>query len=205
MARQRYKCRFNKIKLVIFAPLLFLIVSMGISILLESQKYSGTYGELHDGLASGIEKYQKGGVGTALNSPATYRHEVEIKSDTDLIFFIPNALFQYWFEPMPWRINRVMDYGLFFENLLRAFLIWRALTGIRKTSGTKRNLMFFVFISYLSLEIIFSVGTMNWGTAVRHHIPAFGLLVLSAFIFKKHLKRKFKPLPSVTIPITSGN
>ena len=91
-------------------------VEQKLNILFESEK---GYGNLQDGLAVGVEKYQKGGVVTGITSPATYRHEVEIKSDADLIFFIPNALFQYLFEPMPWRINRFMDSGVFFENLLR--------------------------------------------------------------------------------------
>jgi hypothetical protein len=43
----------------------------------------------------------------------------------------------------------------------------------------------FVFINYFILELIWSMGTVNWGTALRHHIPSFGLLVIAAFAYSR--------------------
>ena len=159
-----------------------------------------------DQYLEGIERYQEGGILTNIQHKANagYRDEIEIKSDSDLIFFFPTALFQYWFEPMPWRINRIIDAALFFENLLRGYLIWRAFVGIRKISGRGRNVMFFVFFSYLALEFIWSLGTMNWGTAVRHHLPSFGLLVLAAFFYSKPKKLKLNPITPVNVVLRSS-
>lgn len=201
LTRRRYKSGFKKVKLVFFAPILVLIVTMGTVTLMSAKGY----GNLRDGLAAGIEKYQIGGVNTGLESPASYRDTVDIKNNFDLIFFIPNALFQYLFEPMPWRINRAMDIGLFFENLLRAYLIWKAWTGLRKISGNIKTPIFFIIISYFALEVIWSQGTMNWGTAARHHIPSFGLLVLAAFAYSKPVRPRPKPLTPVNVAVTSGN
>ena len=102
LARRRYKNGFNKIKLVFALPILVLIVTMGVKVLFDSGR---AFGSLRDGLAVGIQKYQIGGIRTALEkgASASYRDTVDLKSDSDLIFFIPNALFQYLFEPMPWR------------------------------------------------------------------------------------------------------
>jgi hypothetical protein len=41
----------------------------------------------------------------------------------------------------------------------------------------------FVFLSYLVIETIWSLGTVNWGTAIRHHLPSIGLLVVVAFAY----------------------
>ena len=86
--------------------------------------------------------------------------------------------------------------ALLLENLLRAFLIWKAITGLRRASGKMKNTIFFIVISYFAIEVIFAQGTMNWGTAARHHIPGLGLLVLSAFAYSKPSKAKTKTLNS---------
>lgn len=40
---------------------------------------------------------------------------------------------------------------------------------------------------YLFLELIWSFGTVNWGTALRHHIPSIGLLIVCA-LHKKQIE-----------------
>jgi hypothetical protein len=194
LARRRFKKGYNKIKLAFIVPVVVLISSVGISYLLE---YSKGYKKLSEGLVAGVVTYQKGGISVAVGSNAAYRNQIDIKDNFDLLLFMPQALFQYLFEPMPWRILRVMDLGLLFENILRVWLIWRTLTGIRRISVTMKNPMFFLAISYFVLETIWSLGTMNWGTAVRHKIPGFGILILAAFMYSKpERKRTYSPIPT---------
>ena len=160
LARRRYASGFNKIKLVFLAPIFFLIVIMGGEAFINS---SINYGDLREGLAVGIESYQKGGIQANFNSSASYRDTIKIKNNFDLILFIPTSLFQYLFEPMPWRAGRPQDIALLLENLLRAYLIWKGWTGLRRASGKMKNAMLFIFISYFAIEVIWAQGTMNWG------------------------------------------
>jgi len=76
---------------------------------------------------------------------------------------------------------------------------------MRRASGKMKNAMFFIFISYFAIEVIFAQGTINWGTAVRHHIPGLGLLVLSAFAYSKPRRLRPKPLAPVNASMTSEN
>jgi hypothetical protein len=204
LARRRYKKGFNKIKLVFAVPIIILLVPIGVEVFINSGK---GYGNLRDGLAAGIETYQKGGISTALTarSRGTYRDTVDLKNDSDLIFFIPTALFQYLFEPMPWQVSRPKDIALLLENLLRAYLIWKGWTGLRRESGKMKNAMLFIFISYFAIEVIWAQGTMNWGTAARHHIPGLGLLVLFAFAYSKSARLRPRPLTPVNPGMTSEN
>ena len=103
---------------------------------------------------------------------------------------------------MPWRISGILDVVLMFENLLRAWLICKIWVGYRKTSGKMRNPTIFIAISYFAVEAMWSLGTMNWGTAVRHHIPGFGLLVLAAFIYSKPRRKKTSPPIPTNVPVT---
>ena len=202
LARRRYASGFNKIKLVFLAPIFFLIVIMGGEAFINS---SINYGDLREGLAVGIESYQKGGIQANFNSSASYRDTIKIKNNFDLILFIPTSLFQYLFEPMPWRAGRPQDIALLLENLLRAYLIWKGWTGLRRASGKMKNAMLFIFISYFAIEVIWAQGTMNWGTASRHHIPGLGLLVLFAFAYSKPARLRPKPLTPVNATMISEN
>ena len=42
-------------------------------------------------------------------------------------------------------------------------------------------IFFFIFLAYLFIETMWSVGTVNWGTASRHHVVTYGLLAILAF------------------------
>jgi hypothetical protein len=206
---RRYASGLVKLKLAFVLPFLVLIVVLGVEMLIniKGSQHAG-YGELSKGLGPAIQNYQNGGIRTALQwgASTTYRDTVvDIKSDSDLIFFIPTALFSYLFEPMPWRASRPQDMALLLENLLRAYLIWIAWAGFRKVSGKKKNVIFYLIISYFALETIWAQGTMNWGTAARHHIPGLGILVLSAFAYSKPRRLKSKPLTSVNDDIIPGN
>ena len=47
-----------------------------------------------------------------------------------------------------------------------------------------------MLISYLALESIWSLGTINWGSSIRHHLPSYGILLIMSFYQKNSI---FKP------------
>lgn len=134
---------------------------------------------LDGGLGSAIEVYQQGALGA--DARTNYNLEVAISGLDDLLFFVPVALFQYLFEPLPWHVSAASDIVLVSENILRGWLIWKAWKAVRIAPAQQRRVLLFVFISYLVIETIWSIGTINWGTAARHHLPAWGLLLLAAY------------------------
>ena len=141
---------------------------------------------LEDGLYFAIMTYQEG---TLTNSSrATYEpFTTGIEGLLGLVLFIPTNLFQYLFEPMPWRISSITDIVLTLENLLRAFLIFVSVRGILKTDVISRRPLLFIFLAYLVIETLWSFGTTNWGTASRHHVPGLALLLIPGFYFySKH-------------------
>ena len=203
---RRYKSGLVKLKLAFVLPILVLIVVLGLEMLISLKGgFHKGYGKLSDGVLPAIQNYQEGGIKASARSNAAYRDSIELKDTSDLILFIPTSLFQYLFEPMPWRASRPKDMAILLENLLRAYLIWKAWAGFRKVSGKMKNVIFYLIISYFALEVIWAQGTMNWGTAARHHVPGLGLLVLSAFAYSKPRRLRPKPLTSVNADTTPGN
>ena len=117
---------------------------------------------------------------------ASYSNPIDIHSDVDLLFFVPVALTQYLFQPFPWRASIALDWALVLENSLRLFLLYKVVVALYFLPYHKKKHCAFVFAAYLVIETIWAVGTINWGTAVRHHIPAFGLLLVAAFSCSKN-------------------
>ena len=163
------------------------------SMVVSSTSYAISFS---DGLIKAIENYVIGGLSYLDVGRAFYRDSVEIDGVMGLLLYLPVALFQYLFEPMVWRVSSAKDAFLVIENIIRFWLICKALRGVYKMpAGYLRKYLLLVFVAYLALETIFSVGTINWGTAARHHIPAMGLLIISAFAYEgRRIKRVFRSL-----------
>jgi hypothetical protein len=138
----------------------------------------------------------------AAEQRAGYRTDIEINGLGELIVSIPSFLFQYLFEPMPWKIGSIVDLVALLENMLRFWLIWNALkylvgSYLNKPMFVARNyfvnerFIFFIFLSYLLIESLWSLGTSNWGTASRHHVPSLGLLLVVGFVYRNVISPKY--------------
>jgi len=173
------KQKLPVVKILISAPIIILILTIGISFFSENAY------NIEDGLSGAVEKYQEGGL--TAEGRANYKNDVDINGLFAFITFLPISLFQYFFEPMPWRISSIFaDAPIVLENLLRAFLIFKAFKNLRTPSIQHYRISLLLITSFFMLETIWSLGTINWGTASRHHIPSFGLLLISAFAIRNH-------------------
>ena len=192
--RNRKGMSFTKVILV--SPIVILCLFYGFSLFTTF-----SYGDrLEDGLSLAVQTYQEGTM--AAEQRAGYRTDIEINGLGGLILSIPSFLFQYLFEPMPWKISSIVDVVVLLENMLRFWLIWNALkylvgSYLNKPMFVARNFfgngrfIFFIFLSYLVMETIWSLGTNNWGTASRHHLPSLGLLLVAGFAYRNVISPKY--------------
>lgn len=168
------KKKLPVVKIIISAPVITLMLAIGISF------FSQNAYNIEDGLSGSIEKYQEGGL--AIDGRTNYKTETSISGFFGLVTFIPLSLFQYLFEPMPWKISSVfVDIPILIENMLRLFLLYKAFKNLKSLTSQHCRTLIFLIISYFALETIWATGTINWGTASRHHIPALGILLIIAF------------------------
>jgi hypothetical protein len=169
----RGKTRISWLKLVLMGAVGLIVLWYGFS----------TFGDvsynLNDGLDGSIQKYQQGLL--SVDARTHYKTDAKISGLGGLLFFVPLGLFQYLFEPFPWHVSAASDIIALFENFLRGWLILKAWKELKVASTKRRRILLFIFSSYLVMEIIWSIGTINWGTSIRHHLPAWGLLLLAAY------------------------
>lgn len=141
--------------------------------------FSKTAYNLEDGLDVAVASFQA----RALDAEgrANYRTDTDISGFLDLAIFAFISFFQYLFEPLPWKVSTISDVFLMAENFFRFVLMLMATRVFLFPNSHKNNAVVFIAFFCLFLEIIWSVGTINWGTAARHHLPVLGFLLISAF------------------------
>ena len=180
---------FLKIKIKnIYIPLFFIISF--ILLLLFYVFFSNFYidygwAQLKKGIPLAVQQYQQGLINSAPVARGNYINQSSITIYIDLLKIIPFNFLQYLFEPIfsYTKINSVKDIVAVCENLIRLFLIILFLYKF----NFKNTVFLYIFILYLSIEILWSVGTVNWGTAIRHHIPSIGLLIMCS-LYNNHVK-----------------
>ena len=110
-------------------------------------------------------------------SRTTYLYTVLVDN---LFVYLFNSLYFYFFYPMPYYIQNFYDFIYFVENIIRIGLLVFIVNNffyLRK----KNSILIIVLLIYIILEMMWAIGTANWGTAARHHVVSYGLLVILAF------------------------
>lgn len=132
-----------------------------------------------ENLVASIEQYQEGLV--ELEARSNYKEPVPLDGILNFLLSVSVGFFQYLTEPYPWRVAALVDAITLSENVLRLILIFYGVRMLVRGPRTSvRPLYLWALLTMLATELIWSVGTVNWGTALRHHLPSMGLLLLAA-------------------------
>ncbi len=111
---------------------------------------------------------------------AAANYKVAIDASSPLAFATSSTLsfIYYNFAPFPWQVTRALDAYAALEAILRLVLMAYMFRLWRKARGERRKRYGYLMVCYISLEFLWALGTGNWGTATRHHIVAYGVLIL---------------------------
>jgi hypothetical protein len=152
--------------------LMFLTISSTLLVISDDTRYFGSLSvgtidlELDDFLSQkhGMSRatYSSGGV--SLAAPGS----------------VISAFLKYQMLPLPFQGGTPGDYILAAANCFRASLLAIYVARRRRLKGTVRPFLDAVAVSWGIVELGWAIGTQNWGTAARHHVPAYGMLLLLA-------------------------
>jgi len=84
----------------------------------------------------------------------------------------------YLFAPFPWHVTKIVDVYAACESFMRMTLIYFALKHWRNAYGVTKRAVSLLLILYFIMTIMWAVGTTNYGTALRHHMLTWWILVL---------------------------
>ncbi len=167
---------------------------------------SSIFGELttyriEDGLGKAIQLFHEKSLWA--DARTSYKSYVTIEGIWELGLFVIFSMFQYIFEPFPWNISSVGDLFLAIEGALRGYLIYKTSLTLLRHRVANRKVLFLIFFLYLTLTAIFAMGTNNWGTAARHHVPSLGLLLLASYGISKSQKNYRQGIQKFVLKIDS--
>lgn len=123
----------------------------------------------------------------------TYPSYFKFDSLGSLIVSLPAVFGGYMLHPLPWEVSTKADLYAFLENVLRIALLVLAAWSYRlRRAELDSSIYAFLLLGYLTLEFTWSLGTQNWGTALRHHALGLPILLLAAqpeldAVFERHL------------------
>ncbi|OHY33415.1 hypothetical protein BCV63_05250 [Cylindrospermopsis raciborskii CS-508] len=108
---------------------------------------------------------------------------------------IPTFL-AYELMPLPFQIRNPADLVAFIQNLFRVWLVWvywRHRQYLDKNTLQSVNML---LLMWLVVDLVYAAGTINWGTAARHHIKSLALLLLSGLL----VWARFREYHTLSIP-----
>jgi hypothetical protein len=93
---------------------------------------------------------------------------------------LPLYFLFYMLTPFLWDISSLFDVYAFVETIFRLMLFWNIfylLTYIKK-EDSKNKSIYIIVILVIVLELLWALGTKNWGTALRHHLVVSPIIIL---------------------------
>ena len=123
-----------------------------------------------------VENFRK--LAVTIDSRTSYGVILDTSSVLGLVKTIPMIFAQYMFAPFPWQVGNVKDIHVLLESMLRFVLLFFAVYSWRRSSAEVRSHYSFLLIVVLGIELMWALGTLNWGTAIRHHVPGYSVIVL---------------------------
>ncbi|MEK5278644.1 hypothetical protein NSS82_10360 [Paenibacillus sp. FSL H7-0735] len=121
-----------------------------------------------------VEQYRSN---SNLGTGASYVSSINFSGPIGTLLNIPIMFLGYMFAPYPWQIRGAMDIYAFSESMFRLLLLIAALKTWKNSTGKEKGVYGFLLVVFLLIEGLWSLGTSNWGTAMRHHLVAYGILL----------------------------
>ena len=134
-------------------------------------------GKLGDSLPEAISYENiKGVMENRMIGGASYNQSIEASSLSGLMLYLPERVALFLFSPYPWMIRALPDLIVFFDAVFYMLIISRIVYLSRAFSSS--SLFVLPFIIFIPSIIAFSVGTGNFGTAMRHRAKFSALLIM---------------------------
>jgi len=156
-------------------PVRFLLAGLLVACVIMLTQKMGSYLTIERGL-EGVEHFRQ--AAATIQGRTTYGVMLDTSSVLGIVKTLPMIFVQYMFAPFPWQVGNVSDFYALLESTLRNVLWFFALSSWRRASGEVRSYYGFLLIIFLGLELMWALGTISWGTSIRHHVTGYSVIVL---------------------------
>ena len=173
--------RFTRKRFIIISAILILIIGiLIIGVLLEIQGLGALESIFSGkGLKYAADYRTRLMFEVAPDARANYGILLDTSSVGSLIKTTSLAYIYYLFAPFPWQITNWLDVYAFAESLLRFILILFGIISWYRAEGLQRSIWGLLLIIYFSMTLLWSTGTVNYGTSIRHHLLTNWIILIA--------------------------
>jgi hypothetical protein len=108
----------------------------------------------------------------------TYGVALDLSSNVMTIYSFIKIYFYYLFAPFPWQVSSFIDVYASMESFFRMILICFSVKHWINAVGSQKRLFGLLLILYFSITFLFALATSNYGTAMRHHMLSWWIIVV---------------------------
>lgn len=114
----------------------------------------------------------------SVEARATYGLSLDTSSYPALVLSSLPVVLYYFVAPFPWQVGNALDLYAALEVAWRLVLIGFSIKAWREAQGPVRGLFGLLLVLYFSMGVLWALGTLNYGTAIRHHMVHYWIIVL---------------------------
>jgi len=107
---------------------------------------------------------------------SAYPDYLNVTSAIDLLWAVPVRFFYFLFSPFVWDIRAATHIFGFVDALFYIYMV--TILYINRQFFTKRRILLNLIFAIFSIAFVFSIGTGNFGSAVRHRAKLLPVLVI---------------------------
>lgn len=124
---------------------------------------------------------------------SAYLQALNNTSLTTMLLYSPIYIFYFLFSPLPFDWRNIIDILVFILDSSVYLFLSISIVKNYNISKNKRTITEYLFISVILFSFLFSITVHNTGTAIRHRIKIFEMLILLYSIVKsKNIKGKYE-------------
>jgi len=175
-----YKWSFSKRRLITVSLLLVLIIGALISgIQLKVGGLEPVEAFLSGEWLKYAEVYRVRAIeGSASYARAIYGITLDVSSPISLMKSVWLIYIYYLYAPFPWQVTNWLDVYGATESLIRFALIFFSILFWFRAEGIQRGIWGLLLIIYFSLTFLWAMGTVNYGTSIRHHVLTNWIIII---------------------------
>ena len=95
--------------------------------------------------------------------------------------YLPIRMIYFLFSPFPWMMGNVSDVIVFVDGFIYLILVVRA---VRRLEFLEEKIRKTILLYFIAFTLVFSIGTTNYGTAMRHRHKILWLIAIVAVLPK---------------------
>ena len=166
----------KKLRLAAWIVIPFFLAGMVVLLNMNMPGLSALSAWTNDNWLEAVSNFRASSIHNSVG--ATYGVPLDLSSSYMTVYSGLKMYMYYLFAPFPWQIGSLTALYAGTESIIRMILIYFSIKQWHSANGSQRRWLGLMLIIYFSMTFIWALGTTNYGTAMRHHMLSWWIIVI---------------------------